>query len=61
LEARFAAAGEASASDLDLFVRGCGSLRRMLQTLGLQRRAKDVTGLSLGEVLRRGIDHDRGA
>ena len=37
------------------------ALVRVASRLGLRRRAKDITGLSLGEVLRRGIDHDRGA
>jgi hypothetical protein len=61
LEAKFATAGEASADELDIYARVAGNLRRLLEAIGLQRRAKDVTGLSLGEVLRRGIDYDRGA
>jgi hypothetical protein len=43
LEARFAAAGEASAGDLDLYQRTAGNLRRLLESVGLQRRARDVT------------------
>lgn len=40
LESKFAAAnGEASAKDLDLYVRSSGVLRRSLQTIGLERRA----------------------
>jgi hypothetical protein len=58
LESKFAAAnGEASAKDLDLYVRASGVLRRSLQTIGLERKQKDIT--SLGSVLRAGIDRQR--
>jgi hypothetical protein len=58
LESKFAAAnGEASAKDLDLYVRSSGVLRRSLQTIGLERKQKDIT--SLGSVLRAGIDRQR--
>ena len=43
LEARFASAGSASPDDLDLYQRTANSLRRLLEAVGLQRRAKDVT------------------
>jgi hypothetical protein len=43
LEARFATAGSASADDLDLYQRTANSLRRLLEAVGLQRRARDVT------------------
>jgi hypothetical protein len=43
LETRFALAGEASADELDLYSRTAGNLRRLLESVGLQRRAKDVT------------------
>jgi hypothetical protein len=44
LEAKFAENdGDASAKDLLLYQRSAGALRRILQTLGLGRRAKDVT------------------
>lgn len=43
LEARFAVAGEASAADLDLYQRTAGNLRRLLESLGLKRRPRDVT------------------
>ena len=43
LEARFATAGSASADDLDLYQRTANSLRRLLEVVGLQRRARDVT------------------
>jgi hypothetical protein len=43
LEAKFAAAGQASADDLDLYQRTAGNLRRLLEAIGLQRRSRDVT------------------
>jgi hypothetical protein len=43
MEAKFAAAGEASPYALDLYIRASGNLRRLLETLGLQRRTRDVT------------------
>jgi hypothetical protein len=61
LETKFASAGAADPNALDLYQRTAGNLRRLLESLGLQRRQRDITGLSLGEVLRQGIDHDRGA
>jgi hypothetical protein len=42
LEARFATDGEASARDLDLYGRLSGHLRRMLESLGIERRARPV-------------------
>jgi hypothetical protein len=51
LEARFAAAGAATPDDLDLYIRGSGNLRRLLESIGLRRRPKEV-GPSLGEILR---------
>jgi hypothetical protein len=51
LDAKFALLeGEASVIDLDRYQRASNSLRRLLQSLGLQRRAKDVT--TLGDLLR---------
>ena len=35
--------GEASAADIDLYQRTANSLRRLLESVGLQRRARDVT------------------
>jgi hypothetical protein len=46
LEQLFALAGEASPAQLDLYGRTANTLRRLLATLGLQRRARDVTSLS---------------
>jgi hypothetical protein len=43
LEAKFAAAGEASPFDLDLYQRTAGGLRRLLEAIGLERRLRDVT------------------
>ena len=43
LEARFALANEASDNDLDLYQRTANSLRRLLESVGLRRRARDVT------------------
>jgi hypothetical protein len=43
LEAKFAMAGEASATDLDLYQRTSNSVRRLLEAVGLKRVAKDVT------------------
>jgi hypothetical protein len=55
LEAKFAAAGEAAATDLDLYQRSTGNLRRLLQTLGLQKRARDVTP-SLSAIMREHVE-----
>ena len=43
LELKFATDGEASPFDLDLYQRMANSLRRLLEAVGLQRRARDVT------------------
>jgi hypothetical protein len=45
LELKFAQAGEASVDDLDLYQRTAGNLRRLLEAIGLQRRAKPVPSL----------------
>jgi hypothetical protein len=59
LEGRFAAANEASDSDLDLYQRTAGNLRRLLEAVGLQRRSKEVGGLSLGDLMRLDIEDRR--
>jgi hypothetical protein len=51
LEAAFAVAGEADPEALDLYGRTSGNLRRLLEAVGLQRRARDVTLPSLREYL----------
>jgi hypothetical protein len=43
MESRFALDGQASPEDLDLYQRTAGNLRRLLESLGMQRRAKDIT------------------
>ncbi|WP_461329812.1 hypothetical protein [Bradyrhizobium diazoefficiens] len=46
LERRFALKGKgASEKDLDLYFRGAGVLRRLLESIGLKRVARDVTPL----------------
>ena len=56
LEAGFATAGEASLEQLDAYGRTAGNLRRLLESVGLQRRSRDVTP-SLTDILRE--DHRR--
>ena len=51
LEATFAV-DETDAAALDSYQRTASSLRRILETLGLKRRARDIT--SLGQILREG-------
>ena len=47
LESKFAQAhGDASAKDLDLYIRASGNLRRLLMTIGLERRAKPIPSMS---------------
>jgi hypothetical protein len=43
LELRFATAGEATTADLDLYQRTSNSLRRLLEAVGLERRARNIT------------------
>jgi hypothetical protein len=45
LEARFAT-GDPAEKSLDLYQRMCGNLRRLLESIGLQRRAKPVQTLA---------------
>jgi hypothetical protein len=45
MEALFAMAGEASPADLESYQRAANTLKRLLQTVGLQRRAKHVLTL----------------
>ena len=51
LEAQFALAGEADPERLDLYGRVSGNLRRLLEAVGLERRARD-TGLTLSDIMR---------
>jgi hypothetical protein len=43
LEAKFATAGEASLLDLEAYGRASNTLRRLLESVGLQRRPRDMT------------------
>ncbi|MCO5157571.1 MAG: hypothetical protein M9945_12625 [Aquamicrobium sp.] len=43
MEAVFAVKGEADPKDLELYQRTAGNLRRILESLGLQRRQRDIT------------------
>ena len=46
LERKFALKGKgAAAEDLDLYLRAANSLRRLLESIGLKRVARDVTPL----------------
>jgi len=58
MERQFALDEQASADDLDLYQRTAGNLRRLLEAVGLERRARDV-GPSLGDLLRAGLDAQR--
>ena len=42
MEAGFALAGEALPAQLDLYQRTAGNLRRLLEAIGLERRAREV-------------------
>jgi hypothetical protein len=43
LEAKFSATLDSDAADLDLYQRMTNTLRRLLETLGIKRRPRDVT------------------
>jgi hypothetical protein len=51
MEAAFAIAGQADPEILDLYGRVAGNLRRLLEAVGLQRRAK-VVGPTLADIIR---------
>jgi hypothetical protein len=53
LEAKFEANDGAKAAELECYQRVSSSLRRLLETLGLKRRAKDITP-TLGDILSAG-------
>jgi hypothetical protein len=58
IEARFAV-DKGEPGDLDLYQRTAGSLRRLLESVGLQRRARDV-GPTLSELIREdALDQER--
>jgi hypothetical protein len=58
LEAKFAAANEASDTDLDLYQRTAGNLRRLLEAVGIARRPRDI-GPSLGDLLREDFERQQ--
>jgi hypothetical protein len=51
LEVKFALASQASDSDLDLYVRASGNLKRLLEAVGLQRRAKVINAPTLQDYM----------
>ena len=51
LESKFEHEGEASLKQLECYTRVAGSLRRLLESVGLKRRPKDMTP-TLDEYLR---------
>ncbi len=51
LESQFATDGQASPQSLDLYQRTSNSLRRLLESLGLERRQRDVTPASVSAYL----------
>jgi hypothetical protein len=58
METKFTLAGEASPDELDIYARVSANLRRLLESVGLERRAKDV-GPSLGELIRADQEAER--
>lgn len=52
LEVKFALGEQASPEDLDLYQRTTGNLRRLLEAVGLQRRAKEVGVPTLAQYLQ---------
>jgi hypothetical protein len=50
MERQFALAGAASAEDLETYQRCANSMRRLLESVGLRRRPRDVTS-SLDQVI----------
>ena len=51
LELGFATDGESSAAQLDLYQRTANSLRRLLESVGLKRRARDITPPNVDQYL----------
>ena len=58
-EAKFAEAGEANDREIEIYQRVSNSLRRLLESIGLQRRQRDVT--TLGDILREDLRQQREA
>jgi hypothetical protein len=57
MESRFAAAGSAEPAALQLYSTTANTLRRLLQTVGLERRARNITP-SLSQYLEHRHDAD---
>jgi hypothetical protein len=53
MEKAFALAGEASAEQLDIYARVAANMRRLLESVGLKRRARDIN--PQGTPLRRDL------
>lgn len=51
VEEDFALEGEASPADLETYQRCSNSMRRLLEAVGLERRARDVTPSTLDQYL----------
>ena len=43
METKFAEAGQATVEQLDAYQRAASSLRRLLEAIGIQRRARDIS------------------
>ena len=52
MEGRFEANDGAKSAELETYQRVSSTLRRLHEALGLRRRARDVTDLRLGDLLR---------
>jgi hypothetical protein len=56
LEQQFALAGEADPFTLDLYGRVAGNMRRLLESVGLERRSRNVTPPSIEDYARHVLD-----
>ena len=62
MEMKFAMAEDGATSDqIKTYQMATNTLRRTLEALGLERRAKLIEGPTLGQILREGIRQDREA
>jgi hypothetical protein len=52
MESGFAAAGEATEPQLDLYCRAASALRRLLEAIGIERRPRDVGPSSLADYVK---------
>jgi hypothetical protein len=52
LEKRFALAGGAKPEDLQTYITAANALRRLLESIGLKRVARDVTPMTLSDLAR---------